>query len=228
MSDTNPGSQTFFANVIAFATLIIAASTTVAGAASCVPPVSFVDTPHPALSADAPLVAHTETITFDHPLSAVLTTINRPLKDTVHQSSSLPGVIGDFALRPGEFGAPGTRRLVCLSDGSTLEEQSLEREQTDTTYHFRYVVWNYTTPQAAPIEYGLGDFQYNVVGAGKTHLTWVYSFKLRDDHFPGYLGSLGRFLFRVDFLDRAYADMMRSTLAGMKSTADSETAVSSK
>jgi len=212
----------------AFATMIVAASAATAHAASCAPPTGFVDTPHPALSADAPLVSHTEEITFDHPLEVVLTTINRPLKDTVHQSSSLPGVAGDYALTPGEFGVPGTRRLVCLSDGSTLEEQSLVRAQTGTTYHFRYVVWNYTTAQAAPIEYGLGDFQYNVVGADKTHLTWVYSFKLRDNRFPGYLGGLGRFLFRVDFLDRAYADMMRGTVAGMKSAVDSETAVGSK
>jgi hypothetical protein len=30
-----------------------------------------------------------------------------------------------------------------------------------------------------------------------TRVTWTYSFKLKADVFPGDLGALGRFLFRV-------------------------------
>lgn len=213
--------------VIAFA-MIIAPSAAMARAPSCEPPTGFIDTAHPALSADAPLVAHTEEMSFDRPLKVVIASTNRPLKDTVQQTSSLPGVAGDYPLTAGDFGAPGTRRLVCLSDGSTLEEQSLEREQTDTTYHFRYVVWHYTTEKARPIEYGLGDFKYSADGADRSHVVWVYSFKLRDDSFPGYLGGVGRYLFRVGFLDRDYAEMMRGALSQMKSAADGETAISSK
>src|SRR5262249_22794623 len=152
-----------------------------ASAAECAPPAGFVDTPHPALSADDQIVSHTEEASLDHPLKVVVASTNRPLKNTVQKTSALPGVAGDHALTQGEFGPPGTRRLVCLSDGSTLVEQSLAREQTGSTFHFRYVVWNYTTPKAKPIEYGLGDFKYTADGADRTHLVWVYSFKLKDD-----------------------------------------------
>ena len=214
--------------VIAFAGMIVTVAAATARAASCVPPPGFVDTPHPALSADAPLVSHTEEMSFDRPLKVVVASTNRPLKDTVQRTSALPGVAGDYALTPGDFGAPGTRRLVCLTDGSTLEEQSLEREQTDTAYHFRYVVWNYTTAKARPIEYGLGDFKYTSDGADRSHVVWVYSFKLRDNRFPGYLGAMGRYLFRVGFLDRDYAELMRASLGQMKTAADNEAAISSK
>jgi hypothetical protein len=53
-------------------------------------------------------------------------------------------------------------------------------------------------------------------------VTWTYSFKLKDDVFPGNLGGLGRFLFRVGFLDRDYAAMMRGVLGGYKTTAEEQ------
>lgn len=56
--------------------------------------------------------------------------------------------------------------------------------------------------------------------AGRTHIVWTYSFKLKDHEFPGYLGALGRYLFRVGFLDRDYAAMMRSSLQAGKTTAE--------
>ena len=88
----------------------------------------------------------------------------------------------------------------------------LERERGELAYHFRYIVWNYTTKQARPIEYGVGDFAYRDLGADRTRITWTYSFKLKDNEFPGYLGAFGRYLFRVTLLDHQYADMMRETL----------------
>jgi hypothetical protein len=44
-------------------------------------------------------------------------------------------------------------------------------------------------------------------------------FRFKDDIFPGNLGGLGRFLFRVGFLDRDYATMMRNVLNGYKTAA---------
>ena len=218
----------FRLTAIAFAILIVAASRTTAHAAACAPPPGFVDSPYPALNPDAALVSHTEEISFDRPLKVVIAATKRPLKDAIHQSSALPGVRDVYVLTPGEFGGPGSRRVVCLTDGSTLVEQVLKRNETPTSLDFRYVVWNYSTPLARPIEYGIGEFKYNATGADSAHVTWTYSFKLRDDRFPGYLGALGRFLFRKDFLDRQYADMMRATLKGTQAAADSETALSSK
>jgi len=44
---------------------------------------------------------------------------------------------------------------------------------------------------------------------------------LNRNRFPGYLGGVGDFLFRVGFLDRQYAELMRGTLDGFKTTAES-------
>jgi hypothetical protein len=51
---------------------------------------------------------------------------------------------------------------------------------------------------------------------------WTYSFTLKDDIFPGNLDGLGRFLFRVGFLDWDYAAMMRGVLNGYKTTAEEQ------
>ena len=58
------------------------------------------------------------------------------------------------------------------------------------------------------------------IGGGHTHIVWTYSFKLKDHEFPGYLGGFGRYLFRVIFLDREYAALMRATLAAGKASAE--------
>jgi hypothetical protein len=199
---------------------LVFASAAAAAGEGCVSPPGFVDIPHPTLAAPERLVSHTEEITVDQPLAAVLDAAARTdLKDAIHKSGSLPGVSGEHPLNDIPFGTPGARRLVCLSDGSTLEEQVLEQERSQTSSRFRYVVWNYSTKQARPIEYGIGEFRHTEMPGDRTHIVWTYSFKLKDHEFPGYLGSLGRYLFRIGFLDRQYADMMRSTLrAGKQQT----------
>jgi len=126
-------------------------------------------------------------------------------------------------LTEGEFGAPGSRRITCLSDGSTLVEQVLEKERNSNSSRFRYVVWNYTSKQARPVVYGVGDFLYSDIGSARTHVRWTYSFQLNRRRFPGVLGGLGNFLFRRNFLDRQYADMMRGSLADNKIRIESKT-----
>jgi hypothetical protein len=192
-----------------------------AGAAgqACAPPSGFVDVPHPALAATELLVSHTEEITVDQALSVVLDS-RTDLKDAIRKSGSLPGVSGEHPLNDIPFPTPGARRLVCLSDGSTLEEQVLEQERNQTFARFRYIVWNYSTRQARPIEYGIGEFRHTAMPGGRTHIVWTYSFKLKEHEFPGYLGALGRYLFRIGFLDRQYAAMMRSTLQAGKKRAE--------
>jgi hypothetical protein len=189
-------------------------------AQKCAPPPGFVDVPAPAIAATEELVSHTEEITIDRPFAVVLDSLNKPLKDTIHKTSALPGVSGDYTLSKISFGLPGSRRIVCLTDGSTLQEQVLTREQTGHSSHFRYVVWHYTSAQARPIDFGVGDFLYTDLGSGRTHITWTYSFKLKEDRFPGYLGAFGRYLFRVGFLDHQYAAMMRGTLDGTKANVE--------
>jgi len=189
------------------------------GSEAGVPPPGFVDVPPPPIAEVNRLVPHTEQIVIDHPLAVVLDATNRPLKDVLHQTNSLPGVVGDHPLTPNGFDLPGSRRMVCLSDGSTLEEQVLEKRRDPTSYRFRYEVWNYTTAKARPIAYAVGEFHFSQVEPRRTRIVWTYSFALRPNRFPGYLGSAGDFLFRVGFLDRQYAELMRGTLEGYKTMA---------
>ena len=197
--------------------------TGVAGAApACAPPVGFGDAPHPLIAPAGQLVAHTEEILIDRPLSVVSDAMNRPLNEVLRGSDSLPGVSGDFMLTKGPFGAPGSRHIVCLTDGTSVEEEALQREQTSSSGHFRYIVWNYQAPKARPIAYGVGEFRSVQIDNMHTRVTWTYSFRLKDDIFPGNLGGLGRFLFRVGFLDRDYAAMMRNVLNGYKTTAEEQ------
>lgn len=62
--------------------------------------------------------------------------------------------------------------------------------------------------------------------AGHTRITWTYSFKLKGDVFPGEFGAVGRWLFRVRFLDSEYAAMMRDVLNGYKLDAEQRPGIS--
>lgn len=180
---------------------------------ACAPPPGFRDTPHPAVAPESQLVSHTEELVVDQPLGAVLAAgEHTPLQQAIRRTSALPGVSGTYVLTSGAFGQPGSRRLVCLTDGSTTEEQVLERDQSQASAQYRYVVWNYTTEKARPIIYGVGHFEWTALGPTRTRVRWTYSFQLNRDRFPGCLGFLGDYLFRVWFLDRDYARMMRQTL----------------
>jgi hypothetical protein len=169
------------------------------------------------------MVSRTETIVIDRPLVLVLTVVNRPLKDVLRPTGSLPGVTGTYPLTQGDFGKLGSRRLVCLSDGSLTEEQVLTRERRENSYRFRYQVWNYTSRAAGSILYAIGEFVYTAPTAGRTRILWTYSFALRRDRFPGYLGRPGDFLFRIGFLDRDWAQVMRNVLNGYRTAAEKET-----
>jgi hypothetical protein len=111
------------------------------------------------------------------------------------------------------------------TDGTSAEEKALQREDEPTSSHFRYIVWNYTTPKAKPIASGVGEFRTVQTEPGHTRITWTHSFKLKDDVFPGELGAFGRRLFRVRFLDREHADMMKDVLNGYKQDAETREAV---
>jgi len=179
----------------------------------CAPPKGFNDTPHPAVAPVEQLVSHTEEIIVAKPLDTVLSEAQRTsLKQAIRKGDSLPGVAGEYVLTPDAFGQVGSRRLVCLTDGTSTEEEVLLNDRSPTRAEFRYVVWNYTTEKARPILYGVGDFVRTDLGNGTTRVRWTYSFQLRRDRFPGELGGFGDWLFRVSFLDRDYAQMMRRTL----------------
>jgi hypothetical protein len=195
----------------------VTSTVAIADPVPCVPPPGFVDTPHPAVAPVEMLVSHSEDIVIHLPLDVVLDAESKlSLENTIDRNSSLPSVSGTYMLTQGDYGSPGSRRLTCLTDGSSLVEEVLESGRDKNSGNFRYVVWNYTTEQARPIVYGVGHFVTTGIGAEGTRKHWTYSFQLNRNRFPGYLGPMGDFLFRVGFLDRQYAKMMRGTLVGLK------------
>ena len=195
------------------AALALACVARVGTSQDCVLPQGFKDMPPPKVAPVEQLVSHSEEIVLAKPLDAVLSESQKtPLKQAIRKSDSLPGVAGEHVLTGGGFGQVGSRRLVCLTDGTSTEEQVLLNSQSKSPAEFRYVLWNYTTERAKPIFYGVGDFVWTDLGNGKTRVKWTYSFQLRRDKFPGYLGGFGDWLFRATFLERDYAQMMRRTL----------------
>jgi hypothetical protein len=185
----------------------------------CAIPSGFVDTPPPAIE-QAMLVDHAEDITINRPLDVVIAENNRtPIEKTMHGTSTLPGIAGTHVLR-GSWPEPDALRVVCLTDGGSTEEQILENTRSGNTHHFRYEVWNYTTPQARPVAYAVGDFLETDLGDGRTDIHWTYAFRLRANEFPGYLGPLGRVLFRKFYLDSSYAELMRGALTVRKTSAE--------
>ena len=189
--------------------------------AACKPPPNFVDTLPPIVAPMRALISHREQIVIDRPLAHVLAVARAtPLADAIDRKSALPSVSGTYPLTPGAFGKTGSRRLTCLTDGSTLEEQVLASRETANAALFRYVVWNYSTAKARPTLYGVGQFLHVQLADGRTAERWTYGFALRRSRFPGILGSFGDYLFRVRFLERDYATMMRNSLATGKLRAE--------
>jgi hypothetical protein len=104
-----------------------------------------------------------------------------------------------------------------LKDGSTAHEEVLASGEEG----LRYLVTRYTSEAAQPVAYGLGAFTFEPAGDA-THVTWRYSFKLRDDRFPGSWGGVGRALFRSRFLERDYAPFMEAQVREFQSFAANE------
>jgi hypothetical protein len=178
-------------NLTLLACFAVTSATAAAAPVSCAPPPGFWDTPHPAVAPVEQLISHTEEIIISRQIQVVSAAMNKPLTQAIRQSSSLPGVSGDYMLTQGEFGAPGSRHIVCLTDGGSVEEEAMEREGTANSGRFRYIVWNYATPKARPIAYGVGEFRTVQIDPAHTRVTWTYSFKLKEDVFPGSLGVFG-------------------------------------
>lgn len=161
----------------------------------------------------ASLVTRRETFAVPLPRAAFTAWFDAaPLERLLPGGGGLLGVTGTQPMGALPFPQPGSRRLVCLADGSTALEQVLEHE---AGRRLRYIVWGYTTPAAAPIAYGLGEFRFTDAAGGGTAVEWSYAFHLREDRFPGMLGAAGRGLFRLAFLDMRYAAFMRAGVAAI-------------
>jgi hypothetical protein len=122
-------------------------------ARSLCPPTGLCGYAHPAIAQVDRLVSHTEEIMIHRPLDVVLDAeAKASLEKTIDRSSSLPGVSGTHTLTKGDYGSRRSRRLTCLTDGSTLVGEVLENVRDEDSEPFRYVVWNSTSEEAHPIE----------------------------------------------------------------------------
>lgn len=128
-----------------------------------------------------------------------------PLERFIKGTKALPGVDHTEPMTTAHYPAVGSVRRVVLKDGQTAHEKVLASDD----HQLRYFVTAYTSEAAKPIEWGLGEFTFASAGE-RTHVTWRYSFKLRDDTFPGTLGGLGRCLFKSGFLETDYAEFMNA------------------
>ncbi|MBL8769879.1 MAG: SRPBCC family protein [Phenylobacterium sp.] len=182
-------------------------------------PPGFVETPHPPVSDR--VVSRVETTLIDRPFAETVRAVDAtPLSRRHPAAAGLPGVVDTLPLTPNGFGPVGGRHLVFLTDGTTVVEQVLDNERSETAWRFRYVVWGYTTPAAKALRYGLGDFLYTAEG-DRTRVTWTYSFELKPDVFPGVLGpGLGGFLLKLAFLNGPYGAWMRAGLAAIKAAVE--------
>jgi hypothetical protein len=140
-----------------------------------------------------------------------------PLERFIKGTAALPGVVRTEPMTELRFPAVGSVRRVVLRDGNTAHEEVLECDD----HRLRYWVTNYTSPEAKPIEWGLGEFTFEPAGP-ITRVRWRYSFKLRGDRFPGWLGPIGRGLFRSRFLEREYAEFMNAQVAEIQAFAARE------
>jgi hypothetical protein len=149
--------------------------------------------------------------------------LREPLSTFIRgDGQQFPGVDHTEPLTEARFPAPGSVRLVCLADGNVADEEVLEQDER----HLRYLVTNYSTPEAAPLRYGIGEFVFEpgeALGARPdaiTRVRWRYTFHLRTDRFPGSLGGLGRWLFRRSFIEGDYARFMEVQVKDIRAFAE--------
>ena len=144
--------------------------------------------------------------------------LKEKLATFIRGHGNLPAVDHTEALTAALYPTPGSVRLVCLADGNTADEEVLEQDER----HLRYLVTNYSSPEAGPIAYGIGEFTFEPGGGptAATHVRWRYGFKLRSNRFPGYLGGLGRSLFRSNFLESDYGPFMDHTARDIRAFAE--------
>jgi hypothetical protein len=180
---------------------------------ACEKPVGFVDTPHPDVAPLEDLLSHAETIDVARPFAAP--PLNRPLEEAIRPTKDLPGVPGTLRLSQTGYGGVGSRRLVCLTDGSTAVEEVLLAEASGDRRRFRYVVWNYTSPKFRDVDYAVGEIVNTQAAPDTTRVAWTYRFALKRE-----LKAEERDRFRKTFLETEFPVWMRSQLERGRSVAE--------
>ncbi len=190
-----------------------------AAAQACEVPPGYIAPQAPIVAPMEDLLSRAETVDVRLALQPVVNAVAAlPMEDQVDPNSPLPRVVGTATLTQGDYGEPGSRRLVCLDDGSTMLQTVLDVESSGDSHVMRYQLWDYTSERSRAIDYSVGQFVYTMIGDDRTQVTWTQGFALKPDEIPGALGGIGRWLFRKNFLEEEYKTLMEGTLAHMKQT----------
>jgi hypothetical protein len=182
---------------------------------ACEPPPGFVNPPRPDVAPLEGLLSHTEEVTIARPLAVVIEAGNRPLQEGIRPTKNRPGVSGTFRLTKEAYGSVGSRRFICLTDGSTAIEEVLHSEAHSDNRRFRYVVWNYTSESFRAVDYAVGEFVHMQTAPDRTHVNWTYRFALKSG-----LSTEEQARFRETILERDFAEWMRSLLDRGRSRAE--------
>jgi hypothetical protein len=87
----------------------------------------------------------------------------------------LPAVTGTSE-QTGPWDMPGSKRMIHLSDRTTVREEVLRAERG---VYFGYHVWDYTNPLFKRlVDHARGSFEFRQEGAG-TSVAWTYAFTPR-------------------------------------------------
>jgi hypothetical protein len=98
------------------------------------------------------------------------------------RGSDLPALIKARGLLPGvlkvekhdaPWSAPGQKRLLTLSDGSSLIEELTAYTPNKS---FAYRASGFTGPFAALVAEGRGEWHFTTTGPAATRIDWTYSF----------------------------------------------------
>lgn len=182
---------------------------------ACALPAGLVVASRPLVAPLESLLSHTEEIDVARPFAAPGR--SRPLEEAIKPTKALPGVAGTFRLSESGYGSVGSRRLVCLTDGSVAVEEVLLTEATGDSRRFRYVVWNYTGPAFRDVDYAVGEIVSTRSPSGNTRVAWTYRFAPK----PG-LGTEEIEWFRKAFIERDFALWMRTQLESGRAFAEAE------
>ncbi len=182
---------------------------------ACERPPGFVDRPRPELAPLDDLLRHVERIDVARAFTAPAR--NRPLEEAIRPTKDLPGVSGTLRLSETGYGGVGSRRLVCLTDGSTAIEEVLLADASADSRRFRYAVWNYTSPKFRDVDYAVGEIVTTRTASGATHVAWTYRFAPKSG-----LNAGDRRRFRETFLEHEFATWMRSQLESGRSAAEAD------
>ena len=145
---------------------------------ACEPPAGFVkSSPSRNRSSRRTVARHRRE---DHRPAARNGPASREPATTHRRDKDIAGVTGTFRLSQGPYRTVGARRLVCMTDGSFAVEEVLLTESNDAGSHFRYLVWNYTSPKFRDVAYGVGEFVRTQPSPDETLVSWTYRFALKD------------------------------------------------